>query len=296
MKKLLIVITLVLFLGGFGMGNALADSSASANADANAGAEANNSQGQNQGQGQQQGMALDDVGNIKDSFNSNAKYRRPFAIPGEVNYGPLINYYGKPLPSEGFQRVEELIMYGCWFTEGALQSMLEKVEDAEAEFKTVNSPNNVERSNTRWIKIIIQKAKVENAKLVGYVTARSDDRRTTMTEVMAKAALEALQNGCNVIHFTAQGAVRDAESFGWGIGFNTTAATINSNDGGDFSTVSSGGFGISKGTAGMRDKPWLQGFGLVVEGLDYPEEAKAEMEEAKEEAKSDEQTGNHKNS
>jgi len=34
--------------------------------------------------------------------------------------------------------------------------------------------------------------------------------------------------------------------------------------------VSVGGFGYSSGQAGTRDKPWLQGFGLIDRTLEYP--------------------------
>jgi len=226
-------------------------------------------------QGQEQLTAIDQLngGLINNSFNSQGM--RGFAIPADPNFAPLINSYHKPLPSEGFQPVEELIMYSCWFTEGALESMLKGVEKAEAEFKVANT--NIanaavapEDGETRWIKIVISKDKYtgKNVGFKGFITARSENRRTTMTETMAKAAHVAVKNGCNVIHFTAQGAVRDTQSFGWGIGFNTTQAQIY--DGQDKSNVSAGGFGISGGTAGTRDKPWLQGFGLVDADLVYP--------------------------
>ncbi len=195
-------------------------------------------------------------------------------IPGSVGYGPLINYFGKALPSSGFQPVEQLIMYGCWFTDGALKNMLKKVEDAEAEFKVTNiglepAPAADENGKTKWIKVVVSRDKYTDAEFVGYVTARSENAKTTMTEVLAKSALEAMNNGCNVLHLIAQGAVRDAFATGWGIGFASTQAQVYSND--NKSNVSAGGFGYSSGQAGMRDKPWLQGFGLIDRNLDYPE-------------------------
>jgi len=207
------------------------------------------------------------------SGNTNTAIGAP--IPGSVGYGPLINYFGKPLPSSGFQPLQQLLMYSCWFTEGALQNMLKGVEDAESEFKIANTglnpaPVSAEDGKTRWIKIIIQpQMYAAQADFVGYLTARSDNAKTTMTEVMAKAGLDAIENGCNVLHLTAQGAVRDAFAKGWGIGFASTQAQIHGgND--DRSNVSVGGFGYSSGSAGMRDKPWLQGFGLIDRSLTYP--------------------------
>jgi hypothetical protein len=230
---------------------------------------------------QSQGTTLEDVGNIKDSFNSepaDLSEGRGFAIPGDVQYGPTINYFGEARPSDAFQPVEQLIMYSCWFTEGALESMLKGVERAKAEFKLanariVNAAPASEDGTTRWIKIVVSRDKYEGAGKVGFkgfVTARSEHRNTTSTEVMARAALVAVQNGANVIHFTAQGAMRDVEASGWGIGLSNTNAQVYSSNN-THSNVASGGMGYSRATAGMRDKPWLQGFALVDNGLVYPE-------------------------
>ncbi len=88
-----------------------------------------------------------------------------------------------------------------------------------------------------------------------------------MVEVMAAAAKEALEAGANVIHFTAQGAVRDVFSSGWGVGLNTTQAQVN---GAGHTNVSSSGMGYSSAQAGTRDLPWLQGFALVDYDLEQP--------------------------
>ncbi len=200
---------------------------------------------------------------------------RGFAISGDVQYGPVLNYFGQPLPSEGFQPIEDIIMYACWYTEGALKSMLKHVENVDAEFKVsslnIEDAHLAEDGETRWIKVILSRTKYKgtNVDFKGFVTARSKHRETTMVETMAKAAMLAVKNGCNVIHFSAQGAVRDVESSGWGIGFNTTQASLNGSDL-THANVTSGGFGISKATAGTRDKPWLQGFGLIDRDLVYP--------------------------
>ena len=272
-KKSLIVCIMVVSLVFAGnafaqMNNAEADSSAFA-----VGGGATADQGQKQKM--DQFNHLEDVGNIKDSFNSPGM--RGFAIPGDVQYGPTINYFGEARPSAAFQPVEQLIMYSCWFTEGALESMLKGVESVRAEFKLaneriVNAKVAEEDGTTRWIMIVISRDKYEGNGPVGFkgfVTAQSQHRNSTMTEVMAKAALVAVKNGANVIHFTAQGAVRDVEASGWGIGFNNTNAQVYS--GQSHGNVASGGMGYSSAKAGMRDKPWLQGFALVDNNLVYPE-------------------------
>jgi hypothetical protein len=80
-----------------------------------------------------------------------------------------------------------------------------------------------------------------------------------MLEVVAQAALDALREGADVLQIVAQGASRDTETSGWGIGFNTTQATMmGGSTGSGGANVSSGGTGYSTAWAGMRDKPWIQ--------------------------------------
>jgi len=79
-------------------------------------------------------------------------------IPGGAAYGPAINYFGKPLPSEGFQPVETILMYVCWFSDGALDSILKGFDDAEAELEIADltyndAPTRRENGDTRYIKI-----------------------------------------------------------------------------------------------------------------------------------------------
>jgi hypothetical protein len=260
------------------------------NAGVGAGANANANVGSVQAGAGFQG----DVGSNNTSIDN-----RAFAVPGNVQYGPVINYFTKPLPSEGFQPIETILMYGCWFTEGALQEMAAggMFSKAEADVKITNAAPMAkpaaEDGKTRWIKIVISAKPVEKVNFKGFVTARATDMDSTMVQVMGKAALEAMNKGANVIHFTAQGAVRDVFSSGWGIGFGSTFAKMyDNNNSQDMSGVGYAGFGISKAKAGTRDLPWLQGFALVDDAPDYPKlpTAPAAVKAA---APADTQTGNH---
>jgi hypothetical protein len=69
------------------------------------------------------------------------------------------------------------------------------------------------------------------------------------------------------------------------------AKIYNSND--DASIVGTGGFGYSSAWAGMRDKPWLQGFGLVDPNLELPKVEKAPTAAATAAKAEPAQTGNH---
>jgi len=225
---------------------------------------------------------------------------RPFAVPGNAQYGPVINYFTKPLPSEGFQPVEQVIMYSCWFTEGALEEMaaIGMFGKTEADVRIVNPKAMAkpapEDGKTRWIKIVVQTAPMKDVIFKGFVTARATSMDATMVNVMANAALDALRKGANVIHFTAQGAVRDVFSKGWGIGFGSTFAQIHdSGKDQDRSSVAYGGMGYSSAKAGTRDLPWLQGFALVDEKPDYPKLESVNQPKAAVDTDS-QQTGNHR--
>ena len=214
-------------------------------------------QSQNMGQGQGQQINMDDH-----STNTSEAMDRGFPIPGNVGYGPVINYYGKPLPTAQFRPVESLLMYANIFSEGALEQIVARGTDFIHELEIVRQPSqqvraSYEKGEVRWIKIIATTEMQADHGLIGYSTAEADDRKTSMLEVVAQAALDALREGADVLQIVAQGASRDTVTSGWGIGFNTTAASDLGNGDGTMG-VATGGMGFSKAWAGMRDKPWIQ--------------------------------------
>jgi hypothetical protein len=205
----------------------------------------------NQAQGQ--GQSLNTVDN---SVNIN---ERAFVNQGGVGYGHVINYYGKPLPTSQFRPVETLLEYGYVYNETALRSILKKGKKVLHELEVVNGPSRVARAKPqkgeeRYIKIIATTKKQEGHKVIGYCTSEAENRKTSMLEVMAAAALDALEEGADVLQIIAQGASRDTIASGWGIGLSYTSASIDSDSG----SVGSGGTGYSSAWAGMRDKPWIQ--------------------------------------
>ena len=238
MKKLFTIICAVALISGFSVLPAMAGSSSTS---------------------QSAGSAL-----IDQSGQSNVSeaMERGFPIPGRVGYGPVINYYGKPLPTSQFRPVESLLMYANIFSEGALEQIVAKGTDFIHELEIVQGPDQQVRASygegeVRWIKVIATTKMQADHGLIGYATSEADDRKTSMLEVMAQAALDAIRAGADVLQITAQGASRDTETSGWGIGFNTTQATM-MGSGADYGNVSSGGTGYSTAWAGMRDKPWIQ--------------------------------------
>jgi hypothetical protein len=252
------------------------------------------------------------------NISNNPKQDRSFPIPGRVGYGPVINYYGKPLPTAGFRPVESLLMYANIFSEGALESILVNGSNADlitdlniVRGKAVQVRASYEKGEARWIKIVASTEMQKDHGLIGYITCEADDRKTDMMEVVAGAALEALREGADVLQIVAQGASRDTETSGWGIGFNTTQATMLSggSTGSGGANVSSGGTGYSTAWAGMRDKPWIQAnalkspdkvIGHIAKVTPAPEApAKVKITEVKEAEPKKvaqapaEQTGNH---
>jgi hypothetical protein len=156
-------------------------------------------------------------------------------------------------------------MYGNIYSEGALEKIVAKGSDIIHELEVTNGPDIVvraryEKGETKWIKIVATNKMLPKHELIGYATSEADDRKTSMIEVMAAAALDALHEGADVLQIVAQGASRDTETSGWGSGFNTTQASLMGGNGANLGTsnVSSGGTGYSSAWAGMRDKPWIQ--------------------------------------
>ncbi len=208
-----------------------------------------------QDQGQNQGQSINSITETPE---------RGFAVPGSVKYGPVINYYGKPLPTSQFRPVESLLQYGTLYNENALKRILKKGEDVMHELEVVNGPTQVVRAKyaegkSRWIRIIATTKKQEDHRLIGFATSEAENRKTSMIEVVAAAALDALQEGADVLQIVAQGASRDTMASGWGVGFSSTQAVM-----GDGATGSGGantsvlGLGWSTTQAMMRDKPWIQ--------------------------------------
>ena len=218
-------------------------------------------------QGQGQGQSLNTVDN-----SINEAMERGFATPGHVNYGPVINYYGKPLPTSQFRPVETFLIYGSLYNENALKRILKKGEKVMHELEVVNGPTQVVRAKyaegkSRWIRIIATTKKQENHRIIGFATSEAENRKTSMIEVVAAAALDALQEGADVLQIVAQGASRDTMASGWGIGFSSTQALMGSGaEGTGGANTSVLGLGWSTTQAMMRDKPWIQANALKAPG------------------------------
>ena len=258
-KKILIGSISILFLVCFS-GNAMAfldDNSTNASANAGASAGVDNINAPNNSPN----ATVNNYGPKETKVNTLGY--RGFALPADIpipSNGPA--YFGVTTPGPQFQSVRTILTYQNTFNVEALEAMA-KDNDAKLIINPVlPAPGGIDISND--IKILIAKPESGTTPiLVGYITIRSDAKNDVSVGVMAKAALEARKMGGNAIHITAEGVNRKLKSFGWGIGFANTTATISSSE--HTGTVSSGGFGISGGEAGYVDYPWLQIFVLKMD-------------------------------
>ncbi len=244
MKKIIVMFTVIAMLS-FCAVPAMADVTATADATADATSSTN------------QNQSIDD-------HSINEAMERGFANPGHVNYGPVINYYGKPLPTSQFRPVESLLQYATLFNENALEMIVKKGQKILHELEVVNGPTQVVRAKyaegkSRWIKIIATTKKQEDHGLIGFATSEAENRKTSMIEVVAAAALDAIEEGADVLQIVAQGASRDTMASGWGVGFSSTQAVMGSGaEGTGGANTSVFGLGWSTTQAMMRDKPWIQ--------------------------------------
>lgn len=286
-----------------------AKASANANANALANVELQNSNTNNnsnqQLQGQQQGQSnrnnvnnsdtnTNNVNTSDTNTNSNSmdgnnsqsnvtivnENKREFVSNDAVTFGETQPYNGRTnTHSYGYQRLDSLLMYGHWFTEGALERMA-KGGNVKIDYKTIydgfGAPGLSE--NTKWIYIYVSDAPYEPAKVAvpagqlrraqakSFIVAWSGNEKTTSVEVLGKSGLKAIRDDCNVLHILAHGADIDAISKGWGIGFNSTHATVGKDD----AKTSGGGTGYSRNRGGARSLSWLQGFGITDKNLVPP--------------------------
>ena len=278
MKKFSII-TLAIALVFMVSAPSFAGGNANANANANASSIGVGSQNQgqtaitsgntsgNQGQAQSNKTDVDiKFPDPKDetTLNNKGTGYRGFANPADINYPVLPSYFGTPTPGSSFQGLNALIAYKHLFSTEELILMAksamgskvivtplvkEVAEDDRAEIMSIS----LSRPNT--------KAKVT---LVGYITVKATSNGTVSAEVMAEAMLAARKLGADTVHATSEGVERVMQAFGWGVGFSYTKATMNGSE--TAGGVAAGGTGISGGTAGYKDRPWIQLFALRIDG------------------------------
>lgn len=178
----------------------------------------------------------------------------PVPIPGQPGW------FTTPTPDGEFIQMKNILEFGRVFSEGALENMA-KGGSTRVTYAEVNKAKRVSKrdKNDRRILVVIDPVRIkeikENGTHVAYVNGAAKNGTTNSVQLVGAMALKAIHNGANVIVFKAEGAHRKVEAFGWGIGFAYAKATD--------SSLATGGTGISGGSAGPEDRPWLQGNAFV---------------------------------
>jgi len=179
------------------------------------------------------------------------------AVP--IPVGPA--YFGVATPGPQFQSVKTILAYKDTFLTEELVNMAKGCDVEVLDSPLYDAPKKEDLYDS--VKMFIAKpVTTKNVKLVGYLTVKADARDDVSVDVMAKAGLAGRVMGGNAIHITAEGTERSLKSFAWGIGFAGSVATVSDSE--QTGTLNTGGFGVSGGTAGYVDFPWLQVFVLEI--------------------------------
>jgi len=198
------------------------------------------------------------------TLNNKGTGYRGFANPADINYPALPSYFGTPTPGSSFQGLTTLTAYKNLFTVEELELMAKGALGSKVIVTPlVKEAKEDDRAEIMAIALTkpVTKAKVT---LVGYITVKATSNGTVSAEVMAEAMLAARALGADTVHATAEGVERVMQAFGWGVGFSYTKATMNGSE--TAGGVAAGGTGISGGTAGYKDRPWIQLFALRIDG------------------------------
>ena len=186
---------------------------------------------------------------------------RSFPVPGDVNYPGYPQYFGQPTEDFNFQKAGVMLLFKKVWTRAELEAMAGgRIKLVSKSLVPLKDKDSKKAEDT--IEIIIKRPQYP-VQQVGIIYVSSKNVTTTSMEVLATAALSALDMGAKTLFLTAEGYSRVIKAFGWGVGFSYSQAWIetaknNQNSGG----IGTGGFGFSGGEAGYKSKPWLQMFAL----------------------------------
>jgi hypothetical protein len=266
MKKIILLVSLCVFI--LFAGNAFAGTynNASANADANAGAYAGGSTS----------------GANVDSHDINNSVDKNFVNPGITPIPGTNGFFMTPTPDSSFRSVKELLYivtgdYNAtkiYLSEDALNE-LAKGGDVVSHLQVLRGHGQVPRAYTKgykgvkWLCIAIEKPVVVKGKLVGTqpikglrntgsIDAEADDANTNSFQVIGDAAKKALKDGNNYMVITKENRHRMADASGWSIGGHGTVGNISNS--GTVSVLGGGGSGYSHDQATPEDKPWVHGY------------------------------------
>lgn len=243
MKKFLVITAMVLsifLVSGVAVASSTAVSSAGASADPTA------------------------IGIVDQTFEADKRefkdMPRGFANGTEVVYPGMPNYFGpKTLGPNTIDLDLILKMKRTWtLDELTVTGKGVKTLTHERLFVPGKDTLKIKKNLTDTIDIVLG-APPENGLLKAVIMVRARNTKVTTLEVLADAGRSAMNvPGRCVVYIVAYGSQNIVKTSGWGIGFNSSVATVNGTN--DLSSISSGGTGYSSGEGMFDDKPWVHAF------------------------------------
>ena len=190
---------------------------------------------------------------------------RGFPIGTEVKYGPMPSYFGPDKPGPNTMDLRMILEMkqewnrDCLKVTGSNAKTNTRARFFEPTRKRLGKEFKARKTDTINIHLGLPPT---DARLAGVVMVRARDTKATTLEIMADAARSALDIPGATMYIVAYSSTKVVKSGGWGIGFHSSAATMNGTN--DLGSVTSGGTGFSTGEAGYQDKPWMHAYVVVL--------------------------------
>jgi len=185
---------------------------------------------------------------------------RAFANPGSVTYPGAPEFYGPDSPSSNVMDLRDILSMKNTYDRHVLSVTTKKADMRFRARYLVPTMNKRDRSPDDSVSVYLGKPTAGD--MVAMLMVRADDTDTTTFEVMAKAALLALDVKADSLYVVAYSAEKVVKTSGWGVGFGHTTSTMNS--AGDIGTVNTGGTGFQKGESGLKGKPWVHAIAVRI--------------------------------
>jgi len=177
------------------------------------------------------------------SINNRGSGYRGFANQAEISYGPLPGYLGPARHDANVQSAKIITMYKNTFTRADVEALVKGVNiDAN---RYVDKVAEEDEGTVTVIFIAPDKSEVVQCAVI---TTKATSKETASANVLGAAILSALEVGADILLVTAEGLSTELASFGWGVGFAYSSATISTDE--KSGGIGSGGLGISGGSAG----------------------------------------------
>jgi hypothetical protein len=191
--------------------------------------------------------------------------QREYPAAVQPEYGPTtISTSVDDAPQFGYTLLEKALAGKRWFTRGALESLASGVKIVGG-YKTANETP-LKASTGEWMHLVIldnpsiypginKPYSERTADVKGYAEGQSTEYGNTLVGLFAVQALQAMDDGCNVLVVHSQGYSNWDHTSGGGIGFAAVRASDHGNG--------SGGTGWAWAEAGKYARSTIGAVGIV---------------------------------